>query len=210
MENENAYALLNGDLAEVAIIGSKGNPYEATMTVSQAKQKIKELFMPLVKAKKVIGMAGGNHEERIFKQTGNDISLDIAMFLDIEGIYDPQGLYGSINIGNISYTFYMKHGKGGGKKRAYKMHKMEEMGQVIKNCDLYIMAHIHDILTFQVEPKFIDAENNCEIRIKQTFVSSSSYMDYGGYAEDFDFEPGKTGSPRIRLNGIKKDVHVSI
>jgi hypothetical protein len=180
------------------------------MTVSQAKQKIKELFMPLVEAKKIIGMCGGNHEERIFKVTGNDISLDIAMFLNIEDIYDPQGLCGAITIGKIKYSFYMKHGKGGGKKRAYKMRKMEEMGQVVKNCDLYIMAHIHDILTFQIEPIFFDAAIKKKVRIKQTFVSSSSYMDYGGYAEDFDFEPGKTGSPRIRLNGNKKDVHVSI
>lgn len=210
LDNENAYAFLNGDLCEAAIIGSKGNPYEAIMTVSQAKLKIKELFTPLVKAKKIIGMCGGNHEERIYKATGNDISLDMAMFLNIEDIYDAQGLCGSVKVGGVTYSFYMKHGKGGGKKRSYKMRKMEEMGQVVKNCDLYIMAHIHDILTFQVEPIFYDTVTKKDIRIKQTYVSSSSYMDYGGYAEDFDFEPGKTGSPRIRLNGIKKDIHVSI
>jgi hypothetical protein len=180
------------------------------MTVSDAKLKIKELMMPLVKAKKILGMTSGNHEDRIYKLTGNDISLDVAMFLDLEDVYDKQGLFGLIRIGDISYRYYIKHGKGGGKSQAFKIRKMKQMALVIKNCDLYMMAHIHDVLTFQIEPIFISIEKNEKYTIKQTFASSSSFMEYGDYAEDADFEPGKLGSPRIRLNGIKKDCHVSI
>ena len=194
----------------MAIIDSKGSPYEAVMTVKDAKLKVKELLTPLAEKDKIKGMDSGNHEHRIWKKTGNDISLDIAIFLNIEKIYDPKGLYGIITVGKIKYSFYMKHGKGGGKSRAYKMRKLMEMAGVIKNCDLYIMAHIHDILTFQVKPKFINIAKNREERIKQTFVSSSSYLEYGGYAEEFDYEPSKTGSPRIRLDGLRKDIHVSI
>lgn len=210
LERDNAYTFLNGDLCESAIIGSKGDPYNATMNVSQAKVKVKELLKPLADAGRIIGMDSGNHEDRIYKVTGNDISLDIAMMLDIEDVYDKRGLCGVIHIGDISYSFYIKHGKGGGKTQAFKMRKMKEMAGVIKNCDIYIMAHIHDILTFQIEPKFISIKDNCEYRIKQTFASSSSFMEYGDYAEEADYEPGKTGSPRIRLNAMKKDVHVSI
>ncbi len=210
MARDNAYSFLNGDLTEAAIMGSKGDPYIATMNVSEAKMKIKELFIPMVKAGKIIGMNSGNHEDRIYKDTGNDISLDIAMFLGLEDIYDKQGLCGTISLGGIKYSFYIKHGRGGGKTQAYKMRKMKEMSNVIKNCDIYIMAHIHDVLTFQIKPKFIDTDKDDKYDIKQTFVSSSSFMEYGDYAEDGDYEPAKTGSPRIRLDATKKDIHVSI
>jgi hypothetical protein len=173
------------------------------MNTSQVKQRVKKLFKPLADEGRIIGMTGGNHEYRIYQSTGNDISLDMAMSLNVEDVYDIHGLCGTIKIGDIKYSFYIKHGKGGGKTQAFKMRKMKEMAGVIKNCDLYMMAHIHDILTFAIEPIFIDT-------IKQTFVSSSSFLDYGDYAEDADMEPGKTGSPRIRLNGNKKDIHVSI
>ena len=191
-------------------MGSKGDVYQATMNTSQAKKRIKDLLKPLADEGRILGMDGGNHEYRIYKATGNDISLDIAMSLDIEDVYDMQGLCGTIKIGDIKYSFYIKHGKGGGKTQAFKMRKMKEMAGVIKNCDIYMMAHIHDILSFAIEPIFINIEQDKKYTIKQTFVSSSSFLEYGDYAEDFDMEPAKTGSPRIRLNGLKKDVHVSI
>ena len=210
LKHDNAFCFLNGDLTESAIIGSKGDPYIATMTVSEAKKKIKELFMPLVEADRILGMDSGNHENRIYEKTGNDISLDIAMFLGLEDVYNKQGLCGTIHLGDVKYSFYIKHGKGGGKTQAYKMRKMKEMSNVIKNCDMYIMAHIHDILAFQIKPKFIDVDTDAKYDIKQTFASSSSFMEYGDYAEDGDYEPAKTGSPRIRLDATKKDIHVSI
>lgn len=210
LEHENAYTFLNGDLVEAAIMGSKGDVYQATMNTSQAKARVKELFKPLADAKKIIGMDGGNHENRIYKSTGNDISLDIAMMLDIEDVYDKQGLCGTIQVGDIRYSFYIKHGTGGGKTQAYKMRKLKDMANVIKNCDLYMIAHFHDILSFQIKPIFIDVDGGEKYTIKQTFVSSSSFLEYGDYAEDADMEPAKTGSPRIRLDGKRKDIHVSI
>ncbi len=210
LEHENAYTFLNGDLCEAAIMGSKGDPYQATMNTSEAKKRIRDLFKPLVDANKVLGMDSGNHEDRIYKATGNDISLDIAIMLGLEDVYDKQGLCGTIKIGKIKYSFYIKHGKGGGKTQAYKMRKLKDMANVIKNCDLYMIAHFHDILSFQIKPIFIDIKSGKKYCIKQTFASSSSFLEYGDYAEDADMEPAKTGSPRIRLNGIKKDIHVSI
>ncbi len=210
LSTDNAYCFLNGDLCESAIIGSKGDVYKAVMTVSEAKEKIKEIIMPLVVAKKIIGMNSGNHEDRVYKLTGNDISLDIAMFLGIEDIYDKQGICGTLRVGKVTYSFYIKHGKGGGKTQAYKMNKLKAMANVIKNCDLYMIAHFHDILSFQIKPLFIDIDKGKKYYVKQTFASSSSFMDYGDYAEDFDMEPAKTGSPRIRLNAKRKDIHVSI
>jgi len=178
------------------------------MNVKDAKLYAKKLLAPI--RDKILGMDSGTHEWRIWSKTGNDISLDLAMYLDIEEKYDMKGLVGSIKIGAVDYTFYIKHGSGGGKSQAYKIRKLREMAGVVKNADMYFMSHIHDTLTFQIKPKFINAVTGELDEQKQTFISSSSYLKYGGYAEEFDFEPAKTGSPRVRLNGLTKDVHVSI
>jgi hypothetical protein len=178
------------------------------MNVKDAKIYAKKILMPI--RDKILGVTSGTHEWRIWDKTGNDITLDLAMYLDIEDKYDMKGIVGSIKVCDISYTFYIKHGSGGGKTQAYKMRKLKEMALVIKNADMYFMSHIHDTLTFQIKPKFIDIETQAITELKQTFISSSSYLKYGGYAEEFDFEPAKTGSPRVRLNGKAKDVHVSI
>lgn len=178
------------------------------MNVKDAKIYAKKLLAPI--RDKILGMDSGTHEWRIWAKTGNDISLDLAMFLDLEDVYDQKGLVGGIKIGAVTYSFYIKHGCGGGKSEAYKIRKLKELAIVVKNCDLYMMSHIHSMYTFQTKPIFIDTGAKELQELKQTFVSSSSYLKFGGYAEEFDYEPGKTGSPRIRLNGLKKDIHVSI
>lgn len=208
LERENAYVFLNGDIFDCAIIGSKSNPFEAVMTVSEAKRKAKELLIPI--KDRVLGITMGNHERRIWKTTGNDVSEDLAMILGLEDIYGQKGIVINLNINNnVNYDIYVKHGTGGGKTQAYRLKKLKECADIVKNADLYIIGHVHDILTFSINPLFINPDRGLYNR-KQTFVASSSYLKYGGYAEDLDFEPAKTGSPRIRLNAIRKDVHVSI
>ena len=209
LKTPNAYTIINGDVFDCAIMESKGDTYDAVMTVQTAKKVAKEILYPI--RDRILGVTTGNHEKRIYKSTGNDVSEDLAMMLDVEDLYDARGLILYININNkIVYTVYVKHGNGGGKTQAYRLKKLKELTDIVKDADVYIIGHVHDVLTFSLNPYFIDMETGEEKQRKQTYVSSGSYLNYGGYAEDLNFEPGKMGSPRIRLNGNKKDVHVSI
>ena len=204
-DNKNAYTFINGDVFDCAIIDSLGNTYEANMTITQAKIKAKNLLMPI--KDRIIGLTMGNHERRVWNKTGVDIGFDLAMYLGLEDKYDQKGICGNITINNINYRYYIKHGSGGGRTQSYKMTCLQRMSEIVLNADLYIMSHVHDILTFQLQPLVI--KDDIETR-KQTFVTASSYLKYGGYAEDGNYQPAKTGSPRIRLNALKKDIHVSI
>ena len=204
-DNKNAYTFINGDVFDCAIIDSLGNTYEANMTITQAKIKAKNMLMPI--KDKIIGLTMGNHERRVWNKTGVDIGFDLAMYLGLEDKYDQKGICGNITINNINYRYYIKHGSGGGRTQSYKMTCLQRMSEIVLNADLYIMSHVHDILTFQLQPLVI--KDDIETR-KQTFVTASSYLKYGGYAEDGNYQPAKTGSPRIRLNALKKDIHVSI
>ena len=204
-DNKNAYTFINGDVFDCAIIDSLGNTYEANMTITQAKIKAKNMLMPI--KDKIIGLTMGNHERRVWNKTGVDIGFDLAMYLGLEDKYNQKGICGNITINNINYRYYIKHGSGGGRTQSYKMTCLQRMSEIVLNADLYIMSHVHDILTFQLQPLVI--KDDIETR-KQTFVTASSYLKYGGYAEDGNYQPAKTGSPRIRLNALKKDIHVSI
>jgi hypothetical protein len=209
LENDNCYTFINGDIFDTAIEGSLGNTYEASMNVRDAKIYAKKLLKPLVN--RILGINAGNHENRIFKKTGNDISLDMAMYLGLEDVYDRISLVGDITINDkVTYTFYIKHGRGGGKTQAFKMRKLKEMCLIVPNADLFMISHVHDMLTFQIKPQYIDPDVHELVDHKQTFVSSSSFLKFGGYADEGNYEPAKTGSPRIRLNAERKDIHVSI
>jgi hypothetical protein len=209
LNTPNAYTIINGDVFDCAIMGSKGNPYDAVMTVQAAKKVAKEILYPI--RDRILGVTTGNHERRIYKATGNDVSEDLAMMLDVEDLYDAFGLIIHIVINEqTSYVIYVKHGAGGGKTQAYRLKKLKELADIVKDADIYLIGHVHDVLTFSLNPYFIDTETGAKKQMKQTYVSSGSYLNYGGYAEDLNFEPGKMGSPRLRLNTEHKDCHVSI
>ncbi len=55
-----------------------------------------------------------------------------------------------------------------------------------------------------------DKRNNKVEDMKRTFVSSGAFLERGGYAVQKGYSPAKLGSPRLRLDGRKKDVHCSI
>jgi hypothetical protein len=45
---------------------------------------------------------------------------------------------------------------------------------------------------------------------KKHYIITGHFLKYGGYAEKKCMAPGKTGVPKINLNGTKYDIHVSI
>jgi len=55
-----------------------------------------------------------------------------------------------------------------------------------------------------------DYRNKKILEIKQAFVSAGSFLKYGGYAERKGLPITKTGTPRIRFDGTRKDIHVSL
>ncbi len=160
----------------------------------------------------------GNHDNHIFNETTDEVVFDICKYLGIPEKYHFGDYSGTLRFGKcggkknkqISYKFYVAHGTGGATTLAGKIKKLNDLALVVRNADFYMQAHFHDILTFKKEPFWIDSRNHQQKTIKQTFVSSSSWLDYGGYALEKKYEPAKTGSPRVRLYGYRKDIHVSI
>jgi hypothetical protein len=55
-----------------------------------------------------------------------------------------------------------------------------------------------------------DTNHKKILQSKRLYVSSGSFLDWGGYAETKILNPSKTGTVRIRLDGTRKDFHASI
>ena len=190
--------------------------HESVMTLKDAKLKAEELLKPIVNQIDLV--IPGNHDDRVFNLTSDEIIFDLCKWLGIEDKYHFGDYTGVIRFGKnqgkknklLVYTFYTTHGAGGSTTPGGRINALMKLGNVVEDCDLYVMAHVHDILVTKLSPFRVDSRNGQLKEIKQTFVTSSSWLDYGGYALSKKYRPAKTGSPRIRLYGRKKDVHVSI
>lgn len=215
-EKENRRAWILGDIFDAILTTSKGNMHEATYTLREAKLKAEELLEPIVEHIDIV--IPGNHDNHVFNETTDEIVFDLCKYLGIESKYHFGDYTGVVRLGKfhgkqakpVTYTFYVTHGGGGATTPQGKLKKLIDLAGVVGDCDLFIMAHIHDILTCKLEPFTVDSRNGKLKKTTQTFVSSSSWLDYGGYALEKKYKPAKTGSPRVRLYGDRKDIHVSI
>ena len=101
------------------------------------------------------------------------------------------------------------HGNGGGKRPGGKVNGVEDMQRTVV-ADIYVEGHVHMPACFTKSIFVPDLHNNNLIEKKQTFVCGGSFLQWGGYSERKGYTPSRTGCPRIRIDGRRPDVHVSI
>ena len=210
-ERDNAFILLNGDLANIAIASSVSDTYSETVPVREQRKFLVKLLEPV--ADRILGMTGGNHEHRITKETGDDITEIIATILGVPYFEDEMWLKVSLGTGRngkrVAYSIYMTHGFGGGRRPGGKANNLETVAE-ISGCDVVITSHTHTMMALPLVKFVPDLQNNCVREVKQVAVSTGGYLKRGGYAARFGYKPVKIGSPRIRLDGTRKDAHVSV
>jgi predicted phosphodiesterase len=214
LEEPNAYVVLVGDILNCATKNSKSDIYGEEMNPQQAKKKAVELLLPI--KDRILCMVAGNHEFRIYRESGTDIAEDVADRLGIpyhiDGIllnmkFDP---YPELRTGKKNYTAYITHGMGGGGTKGAKVNAVSKLANIVL-ADLYLIGHIHFMTSFKDSFFIPDTRNGKIDKVTRTFVSAGSFLSWGGYAERMSLPPAKLGTPRIRLAGSgKKDCHVSI
>lgn len=211
------FAVLDGDLCESALKTSKGDIYRVASPQEQRDWVIKKL-MPI--KHKLLGMTTGNHENRIYNETGIDISADIAKALGIP--YRPEGIWLKISFGSgndhhpdrpYTYWLYATHGYGGARTKSAKAVKVERLGTWI-DADVYIMSHDHVV---NVAPDIYLKHDNrgkadidtgfvtgAAIAQRKMLVKTSAYLKWGGYSEQGGFPPTDLSLPIIVLAGEGK------
>ena len=215
---------MNGDLIEAALRSSVGDVFSQKGTPQDQIDRIISQLYPY--RKKILGVTDGNHEWRIYKETGFLVGRYIAKSLGAP--YRPEGIiikisFGSGNEGHedrpYTYWVYMTHGYGGARTKSAKAVKAERVSAWLPTMDVIIMSHDHVVniapdVCLEPDPRTRperDKEGNetgftvGRVRAhRRMLVKANAYIKFGGYAEMGGFPPTDLAVPIIKFSGVGK------
>ena len=215
VENENRYTILVGDLMNTASAGSKSDFYGETLKPSEQLQKCYEIFNPV--KNKILGIVSGNHEERISKSVGVDMTQLFASELGLSHLYsDTSGLI-FLRFGQrkdnkkhkLTYSIYVNHGHGGGRRPGGKINALADFGSII-DADCFIVGHTHLPATFKDRAFRITTQSGSAILRERLFVNTASSLDYSGYGNRNGYQPASNSYPVISFSNTSHHMTVSL
>ena len=194
----NAYVLLLGDLLDCATKSSVGDIYSASMNVNEGLNTLAALLGPI--SDKIISIIGGNHEARVYRMEGLDVTEQLAHRLGIIERYSAETVVVQLTVNKVTYKLYCSHGSGSGRKIGSKANRLLELSDIVEGCDAYIQAHTHCPIVTR-KTRLEATKNGKLIPREMLFVNCASALKYGGYGEIQGFSPTSMVNPTINLNG---------
>ena len=208
-DTPNAYCILGGDLMDTAIATSVGDTYGANLQPMQQLEVCVKLFEPI--KHKILAIVPGNHENRIYKSDGLDITAIMAAQLGLQGKYSSTSALLFIRVGTNKayghgakqfYTLYYHHGSGGGKKEGSKLNALADMANIV-DADIYVAGHVHLPASFRNKYHRVSAATSTVDCVERLYVNTAAALNYGGYGETAGFKPASTINPIIYIDGRK-------
>lgn len=216
LEDPNAYIILGGDLINNATRSSVSNIFEERYRPSTQKKMMREMLTPL--KERILCAVTGNHERRSMKDADDDPTYDIMVKLDLEHLYRQNMAFVKLQFGNPkgdgrtnpTYVLTVTHGAGGGIYTGAAVNRNERFGYVLDGCDILIVGHSHKPFVTQPSKIKIDPYNNKVSLRPFKVVTSTSWLEYGGYAAQKMLLPATYTPQSIKLYGNKKRVEVTM
>lgn len=218
LETPNAYCVLNGDLMDTAIASSIGDTYAATHQPMEQLEMCVKLFQPLADAGKILCVVGGNHENRVYKSDGIDMTYLMCKQLGIAERYSPTTALIFLRFGRLQkhnhgrkacYSVYMTHGSGGGRKEGGKINRLADYANIV-DADAYICSHTHLPAAFKTGFYRVDPRNNAVGMVTKVFVNTAAALNYGGYGDKQGYKPSSTDNPVLKFSGSKRQIKVEV
>lgn len=213
LKTPNAFCVLGGDLMDAAIKTSIGDTYGAEIQIMEQLQMCVKLFKPLADEKKVLCAVPGNHEERIWRQDGLDVTALMCSQMGIIDRYANTSAVLMIRVGRdetagrryrpVFYSAYVNHGSGGGKKVGAKFNRLSDLAQIV-DTDIYLQFHTHQPGAFRGDFFRVNGSNSSVAQVGKLFVSGAAALNYGGYGDRQAFTPSSKISPIVYLSGKKR------
>lgn len=210
----NLYCVLLGDLMNTAITSSKSDSYAETMTPQEQLDKCVEIFDPI--RDKILAITPGNHEERISRTVGVDMTAEFAKRLGLDDLYDATSALVFVKFGRASktcapltYSMYLSHGRGGGRRIGGKLNSLQDYAQTI-DADCYIVGHTHLPASFKTQTYRITPQRAQATLHEQLFVNTASALSYGGYGKRGGYQPASNSYPIITLNNLEHAMTVTL
>lgn len=204
-QDKNMYVILLGDILDTALRNSKTDIYSETLSISSAQKLAIELLTPI--KDKIIAMTPGNHENRVWKEVGIDLSLWLAEKLGLQDKYRNNGIALTISFGQdqngnpFRLNIFGQHGSRGGRKLGSAMNALEELDSIVSNADIYIMGHTHQNLQGGRLVFSFNSQGNIEKKYKYYF-NSPALLNYGGYAYDKGYKPSDNSPCYLSIRAI--------
>lgn len=210
----NAYCILGGDLMDTAIAGSIGDTYGANLQPMEQLKHCVKVFEPI--KDKILAVLPGNHENRVYKSDGLDITEILCAQLGIPQRYSPTTAFLFIRFGRgpvhgrpMLYTAYVTHGSGGGRREGGKINRLADLAAIV-DADMYIHSHTHLPVIFKESFFRVSGGNSSVALVDKLFVNTGAALDYGGYGDKAGFKPASKCSPVIYLNGKKRELSAKL
>ena len=201
--------LLLGDEMETATRDSVGaGVYEQQEIVEKQIEHFLHLYKPLADEGLILGMHPGNHEMRLFQSAGMNITKILARQLGVK--YLGWGKLHYFRVGNQGYTLYTTHGASGSKLPHTKIKGVLDLAN-LADAEIYCMGHLHQLSHHIRNFYTADIKNKKVIEAQKHFLLTGSYLSHwGSYGHIKSLEPMRRGSPKIKMDGTKHQIRVSL
>ena len=176
-------------------------------------QQCVALFEPI--KDKILAVLPGNHEQRIWRSDGIDITQLMCNQLGIPDKYSSTTALLFIRFGERKdsnhhgrrqlYSLYCCHGSGGGKRPGGKINRLQDMSGIV-DADIYVMGHTHMPAILKEGFYRVSGANSSVSLVEKLYVNTCSSLDFGGYGDFQGFRPSSKCAPVIYLDGHKRDM----
>ena len=213
VKNSNdTFIILNGDLIDNATKTSVGSVYQDNgLTPMEQIVMLCDLLEPV--KEHILCITNGNHELRTMKNDGVDIIRLVARQLGIEDRYAEGWWYLYLSFGMTNkqrpmlYTLTGIHGYGGGRKNGGKINNLVEMSDKVV-ADIYVMGHTHTPIMTRNSIFIPDYQHKSLVKKDKYYLMTNSFLEYGGYGEQYGYTPSTTEHQEIELDGTKKGIRL--
>lgn len=214
LNEPNSYITVAGDMMNNGLKNSVTNVYRETMRPREQKKWLAEQLADI--KDKILCVVPGNHENRSDKEVDDNPLYDVCCKLDIEDKFRENSAFILLRFGDIdgnglknpSYTMCVLHGSGGGIYTGAGVNRNERFGYIIDGLDVLIVGHNHKPVISRPQKILFDARNKKVSYKPFTVVSSTAWLEYGGYALRKMLLPSSHSLQEIKLSGTEKKVQI--
>lgn len=182
--------------------------YEQEMFLHQQLEEFVEMNKKISKQGKLLGLHRGNHEERVYRHSGLDLTKIMSSMLNVKNF--GVGTLHYLRVGKENYTLYTTHGHSGSRLPHTKIKACIDLSNMIE-ADIFAMGHVHQ-LSHHVRQFYKPNKKNKTLdEVSKHFILTGSYLTHwGSYAHEASYEMMRKGSPRLKLHGDKHLIKVSL
>lgn len=207
--DHDAYVICMGDLVETATKDSVGaGLFEQDKILQDQVEEAVALYRPLAEKGLLIGMHPGNHEFRVYKHSGMNITKMMAQMLGTK--YLGWGKLHQLRVGSQNYTMYTTHGSSGATMPHTKIKACLKLADMV-DADIYAQGHVHQLSHHVKNFYRANLRNKTVDEAQKHFLLTGAFLTHwGSYGHMKAYEPLRKGAPKIKLGGDKHQIRVSL